>query len=90
MNHGALVVAILRPPNPCSAACGTEASVRSILTSRYLAVFAPAGMDDFFAEVGKPVAYSATVPAPQGPPDMERFMGICQKHGVVFAGPPPA
>lgn len=59
-------------------------------TARYLAVFAPAGMDDFFAEVGEPVAYSATVPAPQGPPDMERFMGICQKHGVVFAGPPPS
>ncbi len=58
-------------------------------TARYLAVFAPAGMDDFFAEVGEPVAYSATVPVLQGPPDMERFMGICQKHGVVFAGPPP-
>ncbi len=59
-------------------------------TARYLAVFAPAGMDDFFAEVGEPVAYAATVPAPQGPPDMERFMGICRKHGVVFAGPPPS
>ncbi len=58
-------------------------------TARYLAVFAPAGMDDFFAEVGEPVAYTTTVPALQEPPDMDRFMGICQKHGVVFAGPPP-
>lgn len=58
-------------------------------TARYLAVFAPAGMDAFFAEVGEPVAYATTVPTPQGPPDMERFMGICRKHGVAFAGPPP-
>ncbi len=59
-------------------------------TARYLAVFAPAGMDDFFAEVGEPVAYSATVPAAPGPPDMERFMAICQKHGVAFAAPAPS
>ncbi len=52
--------------------------------------FAPAGMDDFFAEVGESVAYASTVPAPQGPPDGERFMGVCQKQGVVFAGPPPS
>lgn len=58
-------------------------------TARYLAVFAPAGMDAFFAEVGEPVAYSTTVPEPKGPPDMERFMAICDKHGVAFAGPPP-
>ncbi|MGI8858124.1 MAG: cupin domain-containing protein [Thermomicrobiales bacterium] len=58
-------------------------------TARYLAVFAPAGMDAFFAEVGEPVSYSATVPEPQGPPDMARFMAICDKHGVAFAGPPP-
>ncbi len=55
----------------------------------HLAVFAPAGMDDFFAEVGEPVADAATAPTPQGPSDMERCMRICQKHGVRFAAPPP-
>jgi quercetin dioxygenase-like cupin family protein len=51
-------------------------------TGRYLAVFAPAGMEHFFADLATLATDSP------GPPDLERAMAICHEHRVVFLPPP--
>jgi len=49
---------------------------------RALLVFSPAGMEQFFAELGLPVPDKANPPVLAGPPDMDRFIAICHKYQV--------
>ena len=49
----------------------------------FLAVLHPAGHERFFADVGVPL----DVPAPDGPPDVERVMRIARRHGIEFIVP---
>lgn len=55
-----------------------------------LAVFAPAGMADFFREVGTPVD-SRTLPEYDGPTeaDLERMAEASPRHGIQRLGPLP-
>jgi quercetin dioxygenase-like cupin family protein len=49
---------------------------------RALLIFSPAGMEQFFAELGLPVADKANPPVLDSPPDMDRFIAISHKYQV--------
>jgi quercetin dioxygenase-like cupin family protein len=49
---------------------------------RALLVFSPAGMEQFFTELGLPVADKANLPVLDGSPDMDRLLAICHKYQV--------
>lgn len=52
-------------------------------------IFEPAGyMELFFEEAGIPVEDVNNPPRPDGPPDMERLMGIFEKYEIVVLEPP--
>jgi mannose-6-phosphate isomerase-like protein (cupin superfamily) len=54
---------------------------------KLLFIFEPAGvMEDFFEEVGLPVADKT----PEGPPDQEKLMQALQRYNIVFLETPPA
>ncbi|MCB0195485.1 MAG: cupin domain-containing protein [Anaerolineae bacterium] len=55
--------------------------------ARALLVFSPTDMEQFFAELGVPVADINNPPVLDGPPDMERFMAVCHKYQVAFVVP---
>ena len=51
-------------------------------TGRFLAILAPADLDDFFRELGTP-APGATAPTPlAGPPDIDRLRAVTARHKV--------
>jgi quercetin dioxygenase-like cupin family protein len=52
-----------------------------------LAVFAPAGLEGFFRELGRP-AQAMELPGGRiGPPDPERLRELAPKYGIEFAPP---
>jgi quercetin dioxygenase-like cupin family protein len=62
--------------------------VVSATPGRLLNTFAPAGIEDFFVELGTPVDPAA--PLALGPlPDLERMEAIHRKHQIVFLEPLP-
>lgn len=52
-------------------------------------LISPAGFEHFFADMGQPAAAPVMPPPPDGPPDVERMMGILADYGVEVLGPPP-
>lgn len=46
-------------------------------------------MDDFFGEIGIPVADENNLPVLNGPPDMEALVAICTRYGINFVEAPP-
>jgi quercetin dioxygenase-like cupin family protein len=50
--------------------------------SRILVVYAPGGIESFFAEAGEVAERRELPPAPSEPPDLERLVAIGQKHGM--------
>lgn len=55
--------------------------------TRVLVIYAPGGMDKFFAEAGEP-AKTHQLPAPSGePPDVERLGAIAARHGLTLLPP---
>ncbi len=54
--------------------------------ARFLAMISPAGLENFFEEIGEP----ATDPSkpPEGPPDVEKILATVPKYGVEI--PPPS
>ena len=57
---------------------------------KILLTFEPAGMDDFFRDLGTPIDDSANPPNPDGPPDMEALLKTCAKYDIHFVEAPPA
>lgn len=56
--------------------------------ARLLQLNFPAGLENFFVEVGDP-APELTLP-PAGPPDIEKLVSIAGKYNLEILGPPPA
>jgi mannose-6-phosphate isomerase-like protein (cupin superfamily) len=54
---------------------------------RMLVTSSPARFADFVRELGTP-ATSRTLPVLEGPPDVERVVGIAAAHGIEILGPP--
>jgi quercetin dioxygenase-like cupin family protein len=57
---------------------------------RVLVLYAPGGIDEFFAEAGEPAERREVPPAPAEPPDIERLIAIGEKHGMQIRPPAPA
>ncbi|NCD70185.1 cupin domain-containing protein [Mucilaginibacter agri] len=56
--------------------------------ARLLCYVMPAGMDDMFLEIGKPVEPGVFLPAPQlGPDDIKKLMEIGERYGQKFYPP---
>ena len=56
--------------------------------AEYLATFAPAGAEHFFAEVAPRVESSAAPPSPMRP-DPQEFARTAARYGIEVVGPPP-
>ncbi len=56
--------------------------------ARLLELNIPAGLEQFFVEVGEP-ARELTLP-PAGPPDMAKLVSLASKYNLEILGPPPA
>ena len=51
-------------------------------TAHLLCLLTPAGMEDFFREVGKPVPAGTFLPPPTlGPEEQQRMQVLAEKHG---------
>ena len=57
---------------------------------RVLVIYAPGGIDEFFAEVGEPATTREVPPAPEGPPDVEALIGAAERHGMQMRAPAEA
>ena len=57
-------------------------------TALLLCTVVPAGLDDFFLEVGKPVATGEFLPPPiMDPQSAEKMVAIAKKHGQIVYPP---
>ena len=57
-------------------------------TAHLLCVVVPAGLENFFQEIGKPVAPGEFLPVPQmGPEEQQRLQSIAEKHGQQIFPP---
>jgi quercetin dioxygenase-like cupin family protein len=57
--------------------------------SRILVVYAPGGIERFFAEAGEPAERFELPPPPTEPPDMERLVALGEQYGMRIGGPAP-
>jgi quercetin dioxygenase-like cupin family protein len=57
-------------------------------TARFLALFAPSGIEGFFERLGRPA--QAATPPPPAVPDIEAVVRVAAEYGIRLAGPPPA
>ena len=55
--------------------------------ARLLQINTPAGVEQFFDEVGEP-AQAMTLPLP-GAPDIEKMVALATKYNIEILGPPP-
>lgn len=56
--------------------------------ARALVLFAPAGLEEVFKQLGEP-ARSVTLPRPpKEPPDLEKIVAVFNEYGIEFAPPP--
>ena len=69
---------------------GVVENFEPVSDCRVLVVYAPGGVEKFFAEAGEPAARREVPPAPTEPPDLERLMAIGEKHGMEITPPAPA
>ena len=65
-----------------------HAYVVTSATARFLVLHAPAGFEQFAAEVGQP-ARTLTLPPPAGPPDLAALAQVAARHGITILAPPP-
>lgn len=56
---------------------------------RLLMIDEPATIEDFFRDLGTPLDAGGSDPSSSGPPDMERVLAICARHGIHFVEAPP-
>lgn len=56
-------------------------------TARMLALFTPAGFEEFFFEVGQPAIEGETAPPP-GPEEIEKTIAVAPKYGMEVPPPP--
>lgn len=57
-------------------------------TARLWCVVVPAGLDDFFREIGKPVPFGTFLPPPEmGPEEAKRLKEIAEKYGQKLFPP---
>jgi quercetin dioxygenase-like cupin family protein len=66
---------------------GTIENFEPLETTRLLVVYAPGGIEAFFAEAGEPAQRREVPPAPTAPPDLERLTAIGQKYGMQIEAP---
>lgn len=55
--------------------------------AKLLQLNTPAGLEQFFVEMGEP-AQGLTLP-PAGPPDIEKLLSLAPKYNFEILGPPP-
>jgi quercetin dioxygenase-like cupin family protein len=58
-------------------------------TARFLTLHAPAGFEQFAAEVGQPARALTLPPPPAGPPDFTALAKAAARHGITVLAPPP-
>lgn len=58
-------------------------------TARFLLLVTPAGFEEFFLAQSVAAERPELPPAPEGPPDVERIVALCERFGVRLLGPPP-
>ena len=63
--------------------------------ARMLAIVAPAGMEDFLEEIGRPVYDTSSTPVPMTQADVEKILAVAPKYGIGIVLPdrlpvPPA
>jgi quercetin dioxygenase-like cupin family protein len=56
--------------------------------SSMLVIVSPAGLENFFIEMGQPVTGTSTPATPGGPADIEKLVTVTQKYGVELLAPP--
>lgn len=57
--------------------------------ARFLVLHAPAGFEQFAAEVGQPARALTLPPPPAGPPDLAALAQTAARHGITILAPPP-
>ena len=55
--------------------------------ARMLAIVAPAGMEDFLEEIGRPVYDRSSTPVPMTEADVEKILAIAPKYGIGIVLP---
>ena len=66
-----------------------HAYVVTSATARFLVLHAPAGFEQFAAEVGQPARALTLPPPPAGPPDLAALTQAAARHGITILAPPP-
>jgi quercetin dioxygenase-like cupin family protein len=66
-----------------------HAYVVTSATARFLALHAPAGFEQFAAEVGQPAPALTLPPPPAEPPDLAALAQVAARHGITILAPPP-
>jgi len=66
---------------------GTLETFEPTSTVRILTVYAPGGMDRFFAEAGEPAKTREVPPPSSEPPDVERLAAIGERYGLHIKAP---
>jgi quercetin dioxygenase-like cupin family protein len=66
-----------------------HAYVVTSATARFLTLHAPAGFEQFAAEVGQPAQALTLPPEPAGPPDFAALTQTAARHGITILAPPP-
>jgi quercetin dioxygenase-like cupin family protein len=66
-----------------------HAYVVTSVTARFLVLHAPAGFEQFAAEVGQPARALTLPPPPAGPPDLAALTQAAARHGITILAPPP-
>jgi quercetin dioxygenase-like cupin family protein len=66
-----------------------HAYVVTSATARFLMLHAPAGFEQFAAEVGQPARALTLPPPPAGPPDLAALAQAAARHGITILAPPP-
>jgi quercetin dioxygenase-like cupin family protein len=66
-----------------------HAYVVTSATARFLTLHAPAGFEQFAAEVGETARTLTLPPPPAGPPDVAALAQVAARHGITILAPPP-
>ena len=66
-----------------------HAYVVTSATARFLVLHAPAGFEQFAAEVGQPARALILPPPPAGPPDLAALAQAASRHGITILASPP-
>ena len=66
-----------------------HAYVVTSATARFLTLHAPAGFEQFAAEVGEPARALTLPPPPAGPPDFAALAQAAARHHITILAPPP-